>query len=360
MKKIIYLILTFHFSFFILNFSFGGNEDRSGQAGASELLINPWARSSGWGSVNTGCVRGMEAMYGNIAGIAFTNKTDIIFSHSIYLKGSDISINAFGFAQKAGATGVIALGVMSMNLGDIPITTVENPDGGLGNYSPKLMNINVAYAKAFSNSIYGGINFKIISESISDVSAQGLALDAGIQYVTGEQDNIKFGISMKNVGTRLKYSGNGLTFRGIIPGASSESTISQRTQDFELPSLVNIGAAYDFFFADKTDKADDTKHTHTLTAAVNFTSNSFTKDQYSAGLEYNFKGYLYLRGGFTFEKDIFKDAPERTTVFTGPSAGFSVDIPMNKQSGSKFSLDYSYRSTDPFQGTHSIGVRVSL
>jgi len=25
-----------------------GNKDRSGQAGASELLINPWARSSGW------------------------------------------------------------------------------------------------------------------------------------------------------------------------------------------------------------------------------------------------------------------------------------------------------------------------
>ena len=25
-----------------------GNPDRAGQAGASELLINPWARSSGW------------------------------------------------------------------------------------------------------------------------------------------------------------------------------------------------------------------------------------------------------------------------------------------------------------------------
>lgn len=29
-----------------------GNKDRSGQAGASELLINTWARSSGWGGVN--------------------------------------------------------------------------------------------------------------------------------------------------------------------------------------------------------------------------------------------------------------------------------------------------------------------
>lgn len=28
-----------------------GNKDRSGQAGASELLINPWAKSSGCGGV---------------------------------------------------------------------------------------------------------------------------------------------------------------------------------------------------------------------------------------------------------------------------------------------------------------------
>ena len=38
-----------------------GNKDRSGQAGAAELLINPWARSSGWGGVGTSCGHGLEA-----------------------------------------------------------------------------------------------------------------------------------------------------------------------------------------------------------------------------------------------------------------------------------------------------------
>jgi len=36
-----------------------GNKDRTGQAGATELLINPWARSSGWGSANMSRVRGL-------------------------------------------------------------------------------------------------------------------------------------------------------------------------------------------------------------------------------------------------------------------------------------------------------------
>ncbi len=51
---------------------FAGNPVRSGSAGASELLINPWARTAGWSEGNTANVMGLEAMYGNIAGMAFT------------------------------------------------------------------------------------------------------------------------------------------------------------------------------------------------------------------------------------------------------------------------------------------------
>jgi len=173
-----------------------GNKDRSGQAGASELLINPWARSSGWGGVNVANSFGLESIYTNVAGLAFTKKTELIFSNTQWLKGSEIGINNFGFAQKVGESSVLGVSIMSMNFGDLPITTTELPEGGIGTFSPTYMNINVAYAKAFSNSIYGGFNFKIISESISDVGAQGVALDAGIQYVTGEKENVHFGISL--------------------------------------------------------------------------------------------------------------------------------------------------------------------
>ncbi len=172
-----------------------GNKDRTGQAGASELLINPWARSSGWGGVNVAHVKGLEGLFTNVAGTAHTKATELIFSHTQWLKGSEIDINTFGLTQKVGATGVIGLGIMSMSFGDIPITTTDLPEGGIGNFSPSYMNINISYAKAFSNSIYGGINIKLVSEGISNVSAQGVAVDAGIQYVTGEKENIRFGFN---------------------------------------------------------------------------------------------------------------------------------------------------------------------
>src|SRR3954467_7263299 len=79
-----------------------GNPDRSGQAGATELLINPWARSSGWGGAGSGSVRGVEAIFGNVAGIAGTKRTEIEFSHSIWMKGSTMGINALGLTQKVG------------------------------------------------------------------------------------------------------------------------------------------------------------------------------------------------------------------------------------------------------------------
>ncbi len=46
-----------------------GNKDRVGEAGASELLINPWSQTSGWGNCGSGLVRGIESTFSNIAGI---------------------------------------------------------------------------------------------------------------------------------------------------------------------------------------------------------------------------------------------------------------------------------------------------
>ncbi len=332
-----------------------GNKDRSGQAGASELLINPWARSSGWGNVSTSCGQGLEALFTNIAGTGFTKGTEIIFSYTNWLKGSGVNLMAFGLSQKLGTNGGGLTGaIMSMNFGEIDITTTSSPEGGLGTFKPSYMNINLAYAKAFSNSIYGGINIKIINESISDASATGIALDAGIQYVTGEKDQIKFGIALKNVGAPMKFSGDGLSFRGVIPGHGNDNeqfTVEQRSADYELPATLRIGASYDFLIGEM----------HRITLAGNFASNSFTKDQFTLGLEYGLKYYLMVRAGYTYQNGMFNsNVADRGTVFTGPSAGFTVSVPFNKEKETGISIDYSFRATNPFQGTHSVGIKLNF
>ena len=328
-----------------------GNPQRAGQAGAAELLINPWARSSGWAGANIAGIRGVESMFSNVAGLAFVQKTELVFSSTSWLQINGFNdavsnISSFGFAQKVGESGVIGLSIMNMSFGDIEITTVENPDGGIGVYSPSFMNIALSYAKMFSNSIYGGMTVKMISEQTSNMGANGIALDAGIQYVTGAKDNFKFGISLKNVGPRISFTGDGLSFRGIVgDGDDFKMTVEQRSSELELPALLNIGMSYDI-----------NVQRHKITGAGTFTSNSFQKDQYRLGCEYSYNNMFMVRTGYTYEEGI-RTPSTRTTALRGPSAGFTVELPMGEGT---FGLDYSYRHTDPFQGSHTIGARINL
>ena len=195
-----------------------GNADRAGQAGASELLINPWARSSGWGNANSSSIRGLEAQFMNVAGMAFVQKTQVLFANTQWLMGSGIMINSAGVAQQLGESGVVGVAVSAMSFGDIDITTSDIPAGGIGTFSPSLMNIGLSYAKSFSNSIHAGATVRIISESIANLRATGIAFDVGIQYLTTlgdrkkakNKDNLSIGMSLKNVGPPLKMSGDGL------------------------------------------------------------------------------------------------------------------------------------------------------
>ncbi|MBI4930646.1 MAG: PorV/PorQ family protein [Bacteroidetes bacterium] len=341
---------------------FAGNQDRSGQAGAPELLINPWARTSGWAGANIAGVRGLEGQFLNVAGTAFTKKTELLFARTNYLKGSDININAFGFSQKVGASGVLALSIAAMNFGDVEVTTTELPEGGLGTYSINFMNIGLSYAKGFTDHIFGGMCVRVINQQIPDARAGGMALDAGIQYVAGKSNNVHFGISLKNVGPKMQFTGDGLSFRTLIDNGTttgSSMTVDQRSESFELPSQVNIGGAYDYYVG-----GDTANKTHRVTLAGAFISNSFTKDEFRLGVEYGFKSFLMLRAGYGFEKGIGTDDDTkdnyRTTAQKGLSAGFTIELPLNKEKGSTFGLDYSYRATSPFDGTHSIGVRMNL
>jgi hypothetical protein len=348
MKKITYIIITVIVLAVIAPNLHAGNEERAGESGASELLFNPWAASSGFGNANVASIQGLEGIFLNVAGTAFTEKTQLGFTYTDYLSGSNIGINSFAFSQKAGESGVISGGVVAYNFGDIDKTTVELPEGDGSTFSPSYTNITIAYAREFSNSIYGGVAFKVINEGISNVKANGIAIDAGIQYIAGENDQLKFGISMQNVGPTMKFKGDGMSFKGTAPNGTIQ-TVEFREREFELPSLIRIGASYDFFFGP----------THTIQLAAAFTSNSFTKDNFNFGMQYSFMEYLQLRGGYIAEKGLFNDE-ERSTVFSGPTGGVSVMIPLSKESGSQLAIDYSYRATEAFNGVHSIGARILL
>jgi opacity protein-like surface antigen len=325
-----------------------GNPDRQGEAGAYELLMNPWARSSGVHGMMASRVQGVEAMRINPAGLGRISQTEVLLSRSIYLQGTGINLNALGIGQKVGKNGTIGISLMSVDFGDIPITTSAQPEGVGGTYSPSFFNLGLAYSHTFDKKISVGVVGRLVSESVADVSATAMAVDAGIQYVTGPNDNVRFGISLRNVGTQMRFSGEGLSFTGNSPEGDYTLTLEQRSAKFELPSLLNIGGSYDFIF----DK-------NRVTVMGNFTSNSFGRDHIGGGVEYAFSEMFMVRGGYRYEIGGVLSTAD-ASAYTGLSGGVSLDVPTNKKNDNKFGIDYSYRASNPWGGTHSIGVRLSL
>jgi hypothetical protein len=345
LKKVTY---TFSMAILISLSVFAGNEDRAGSAGGTQLLINPFARSSGLAGSNMAAAKGVEGMFLNVADLASVTKFELLFSNSNWLSGSGISINSLGLGVKVGESSTLGLSITSINVGDIFVTTTELPDNQTNTFSPRLLNLGLSYAKSFSNSISGGITLRILSEAITDAKATGACFDAGIRYVTGDKDRIKFGIALKNVGPPITYRGDGLSFSGQSGDNNIDLTVQQRTDNYELPSLVSIGFSYDIFLAQN----------HKLTPNANFISNSFNRDQFIGGLEYNYKDMFFLRGGYLAEQKADK-SDIKTNALTGLHAGASLALPLGK-SGSKFSVDYSYRATNPFNGVHTIGVTFNI
>src|ERR1043165_465737 len=145
--------------------AYAGNKDRSGQAGATELLINPWAASTGVFGANSATVSGVEAMKGNIAGLAFTEKFDIAVSHNTYLRGSNVNILNAAVGVRLGNAGVVGVNLESVNYGEIQITDYNHPYGNeIGTYKPSFFNLQLGYAKEFSHSIHAGVAATFVSE----------------------------------------------------------------------------------------------------------------------------------------------------------------------------------------------------
>ncbi len=330
---------------------YGGNPDRQGEAGAYELLLNPWARSAGLHTMTTSMIQGVEAMRLNPAGLVHIPRTQVLIGHTRYLVGSGVNLNAVGLGQKLGDNGALGISLMAVDFGDIDVTTTDQPEGTGATFSPGFYHLGVSYAHNFENKVTVGLTVRGISETTADLSAHGLAIDAGVQYVTGPADNFKFGISLRNVGTSMRFGGEGLSFRAPNPDGTISYDLSydQRAATFQLPSVLNIGASYDINL--------NTRHRFTLVG--NFASNSFSQDAIGGGVEYAFNELFMLRGGYKYDLGSGKDAVVNN-IYSGISAGVSIEVPFSQDSDTRLAIDYGYRTTSTWDGTHNLTIRFTI
>jgi hypothetical protein len=320
-----------------------GAANRTGTGGASELLIPVGARDIGMGGSTISTTMGIDALYWNPAGITKSpTSANFLFSHMSYI--ADIGVEYGAASVNFPDLGVIALSLKSLSIGEIPVTTVENPDGTGQTYSPQFFTAGLTYARQLSDRVSVGVTGNLIIERYGQASANGFAFNAGVMYDNlGSINGLSLGVVVKNIGPQMTVGGPGLLLNANPTSQlSGPQYYSINSAAFELPSTIEIGVGY------RMSMSGD----NGLLISSAFQNNNFSDDEYKVGAEYSFNKTFFVRGGWSFAPNV-----NSSDYLFGPTAGAGVVI---ESEGNTVAVDYAFRSAQYFSGSHVISLRVGF
>ena len=272
---------------------------------------------------------GMDAVYYNPAGLDRSKSSEAMFSYMNYI--ADINISYFAASGYLGDLGSIGFFMKALDIGDIPVTTIANPDGTGLFYSPSFYTMGLTYSKSVTDRVSIGINAKLISESIQNTSASGFAIDFGVQYAFNKDFHI--GVVVNNVGTNMKFTGNDLQVKTEIPDSYPNSRLGAYdavTEEFQIPSYYELSLAYKLHL----DEANG------LALGGVFRNNNSLEDEMRIGLEYDYSKMLYLRAGYTL---MIENADQAIYTYT---VGAGVNMKLMDALNVRF--DYAFRPVNEF------------
>jgi hypothetical protein len=329
MKKIIFSIGFIIILFFLIAESiFAGGGRRNGTGGATELLIPVGARGIAMGSSTLSNSYGLEALFWNPANIARVGEysTNVMFSHMEHI--ADIGVQYGAVSTDIESFGSIALSIKSLSIGEIPVTTVSNPDGTGAVFTPQFLTLGLTYARMLSDRISVGLTANLVTEKLDLVSATGIAFNIGVTY-TNFADVPGLGIAfvMKNVGPQMQFDGSGLLIPAETPSLNRPGQFYKvEAASFELPSQLEIGASYQYIVNEQ----------NALQFSGIFANNNFYGDELKAGFEYGYDKMFFIRAGYSFAYDLDSDY---NTYGINAGIGLNYDL-----GGVLLRVDYAYRA----------------
>ena len=331
MKKTILIIFTVLLTVSI----YPGDKSRKGTTGADQLLVPVGARSISTSGAFVATVDGLESIYYNPAGLDLSKKSEVMFSYMNYI--ADINMSYLAVGTNLGDFGSVGLSLKSFDIGDIPITTNILLFVTRSNYSPSFLTIGLTYSKTLTDRVSIGTNVKFINETIGNTSANGFAIDAGVQYKFN--DNLSIGATINNIGPNMSYSGQDLRVQTGVPGSvigAPNGTYEVVAENFQIPSYFQLSLAYQEHF-DEQNK---------IMLASTFVANNALDDVFNFGLEYSYINTLFIRGGYQLVTENSEDS-----IF-GFTAGAGVNYEIGTGMGVTF--DYAYRDVSEFPTSNHI------
>lgn len=325
MKKTLYSILILSIVFNIsFAQTFNTNVSKRGTTAATFLSIGQSARAISMGSAFVGVVNDVSAIYWNPAGLTKAEGGQIMVDHTQWIAGT--SYNFLAVSYNIGDYGTVGVSFTGSNIGDMKVTTIEEPWGTGEIFSATDMAISLAYALQLTDRFSIGFNPKFVYQGIWKMSATAFAIDMGVQYVTPFDDAI-LAMSISNFGTEMRLLGqSNLVLYDPDPfttGNNNKIPAYLETNDWSLPLTFRVGVAYNLIKSVN----------HSLIVAFDALHPSDDYESVNIGMEYGFQDFLFIRGGY---KSLFLPDSEESFAL-----GFGLK--KNLMGNVAIKVDYAYQ-----------------
>lgn len=301
------------------------SQDKVGTVSAPFLSLASSARGTAMGGAFVAISNDENALIYNPGGLAQVNKNTVSFSNANYFVGS--SYQDFTAIINNGNFGAFAIRAFVLNYGEIPVTTIQNPEGTGELFSPMDLSIGLTYSRYLTTSFSFGATVKYVSQQIWNSSATGFAVDLGVLYKSSFK-NLRIGMSITNFGTDMTMSGDNLKQAyDIAPennGNNDRLPVYLATNAWAMPLNFRVGLAMDIYETtlNKITLAVDAKHPSDNSEALDL------------GAEYGFKNMVFLRAGY---RNMFTSMASDA----GFAAGFGLNYELNSRNSIR--IDYSYQ-----------------
>ncbi len=326
---------------------------RVGTTIASFLEVGYGAAGNSMGDAYTALANDASSVYWNPAGIASLETNSALFSYQPWIaniNSSFVSANVY-----LPSVGVFALSLISMNYGQMDVTTLLRQEGNGETFQASDLAIGLTFARKLAQWFAFGATFKYISSSIWHTSASSIAIDLGVTIntdflsLTGDFDKgLVIAMSVSNYGTPMTYDGIDLIYPiDIAPdenGNYKDTPGQFKMQSWELPLIFRFGiAAYPIVIGN-----------HQLSVAVDALHPNNNSEYINVGGEYKLTfpafGEIFIRGGY---KGIFMDKS-----LYGLSFGFGLK--MFIMDNNSIRLNYAFREHKVLGDTQTYEITISF
>jgi hypothetical protein len=335
MRRILILILLLVSSSYSQKFV--SNVSKVGTSAAPFLEIPVGGRPSAMGCAFVAVAEGASALYWNPGGISRSNRIEAIFQITDWL--ADTKFGFMGVIVPVGGFGTIGASLTTLSIPDMPVRTVERPEGTGEYFNANDFAISLTYARNLTDRFSIGFNFKYIHQRIWHMSAWGAAIDVGTLFRTDFLGGMMIGATISNFGTSMRmYGRDARVFYDPDPnkyGNNDRIPALLETEKWQLPLNFQFGLSTHIF---------DTENNRLL-IAVDALHPSDNYPYVNIGGEYSFSDFLYLRAGY---QTLFLRDGEG-----GLSLGFGLKVKI-PYSSMRVKFDYAFNDYGRLKGVHTV------